>query len=306
MPQTLPQPLRGIVPPMATPLTGRDTLDLSSLERLVERLIAARVSGLFVLGTTGEAPGLSLRMRAEIVERVCSITAGRVPVLVSVTDTSAAETLNAARHAAQVGASGLVLAPPYYFTLSQPELLGYLRRISPDLPLPVYLYNIPSLTKTHFTPETVAEAAELPNVYGLKDSSGDMAYFAQVARVLAQRPDFTLLCGPEELLAESIALGGHGGIAGGSNLAPELYVGLYEAALNHETERIHQMQATILQISRRIYHVKPEGSSYLRGLKCALSLLGYGRNVMAEPYEAYGPAETAGVREALIEIGLLK
>lgn len=291
---------------MATPLLSRETLDLPSLERLVEHLIAAGVSGLFVLGTTGEAPGLSLGMRAEIVERVCSFAGDRVPVLVSITDTSAAETLNAARHAAKAGASGLVLAPPYYFTLSQPELLGYLRRIAPELPLPVYLYNIPSLTKTHFAPETVAEAAELPNIYGLKDSSGDMRYFGEVARAMSSRPDFALLCGPEELLAESMALGGHGGIAGGSNLAPELYVGLYEAALNHETERIHELQSIVMQISRRIYHLKPEGSSYLRGLKCALSILGYGRNVMAEPYEAYGSEEAAAIRTALIEIGILQ
>lgn len=306
MTQTLPRPLRGIIPPLATPLASRYELDTEALERLTERLIAAGVSGIFVLGTTGESPGLSFRMRAEIIDRVCAIVAGRVPVLVSVTDTSASETLNAARHAAKAGASGLVLAPPYYFALSQSELLGYLRRLTPELPRPVYLYNIPSLTKTQFAVETVVQAAELPNVYGLKDSSGDMVYFGEVVRAMESRPDFAVLCGPEELLVESMALGGHGGIAGGSNLSPELYVSLYEAVLNHETERIQELQATVIHISRCVYHVRSEASSYLCGLKCALALLGYGRNVMAEPYDAYGPAETAHIRTALREIGLLK
>jgi len=290
---------------MVTPLIDRDTLDRPAVEHLVERFISAGVNGIFILGTTGEAPGLSYRLRASLIDQVCSAAAGRVPVLVGITDTAAVETLSLARCAANAGASGLVMAPPYYFALSQPEVLSYLLRITPELPLPVYLYNIPSLTKTNFAPETVEAAAELPNVYGLKDSSGDMDYFAEVIRRLAGRPDFTILCGPEELLATSIGLGGHGGIAGGSNLSPELYVSLYEAAISHETERIRELQTIVMSISKGIYHAQPEGSAYLRGMKCALSLLGYCRNVMAEPYEPYGGEERESIRTTLADIGLL-
>ncbi|HLZ10392.1 MAG TPA: dihydrodipicolinate synthase family protein, partial [Chloroflexota bacterium] len=173
----LPRPVRGIITPMATPLAGPDTLDRPAVERHLERLISGGVSGVFILGTTGEAPGLSYRLRAELVDRVCSVVAGRIPVLVSITDTSMTESINFARHAAKAGASGLVLAPPYYFEISQPELLRYLERLAPELPRPVYLYNIPSLTKTPFAPDTVRAAADLTNVYGIKDSSGDMTYF---------------------------------------------------------------------------------------------------------------------------------
>jgi 4-hydroxy-tetrahydrodipicolinate synthase len=304
-PMNLPRPLRGIVTPMATPLAGPDTLDRPAVERLVEKLISGGVSGVFVLGTTGEAPGLSYRLRSELVDRVCSVVAGRVPVLVSVTDTSTTETINFAKHSAQAGASGLVLAPPYYFELSQPELLRYLKRLTPELPRPVYLYNIPSLTKTPFAPETVRAAADLTNVYGVKDSSGDLTYFAELIRKLADRPEFAILCGPEELLAQTMAMGAHGGISGGSNLWPELFVGLYKAALNRDTERIAELQAMVAEIGKNVYNLRPEGSSYLRGMKCALSVLGCCRNVMAEPYEPYGQDETEKIRATFRSLGLL-
>jgi 4-hydroxy-tetrahydrodipicolinate synthase len=301
----LARPLRGIITPMATPLAGHDTLDRPAVERLLERLIAGGVSGVFLLGTTGEAPGLSYRLRSEFVDQVCAVVAGRVPVLVSVTDTSVVETLNFAGHACKAGASGLVLAPPYYFELSQPEILRYLERLTPQLPLPVYLYNIPSLTKTPFAPETVRAAADLTNVYGIKDSSGDMTYFAELIRTLADRPDFAILCGPEELLAQAMAMGAHGGISGGSNLWPELFVALYRAALNRDTERIGRLQTMVAEIGSNVYNLRPEGSSYLRGMKCALSVLGCCRNIMAEPYEPYGPAETEQIRVTFRKLGLL-
>src|SRR3981081_2922109 len=95
----LARPLRGIITPMATPLAGPDTLDRPAVERLLERLITGGVSGGFLLGITGEGSGLSYRLRSEFVDRVCSVVAGRVPVLVSVTDTSVVETLNFAGHA---------------------------------------------------------------------------------------------------------------------------------------------------------------------------------------------------------------
>lgn len=305
MPQTLSRPLRGIITPLVTPLLDRDSLDCAAVERLTEKLLAAGVSGLFVLGTTGEAPGLSYRLRRELVERVCAVTAGRVPVLAGITDPSAVEMLTFAGQAAKAGASGLVLAPPYYFALSQPELLRYLERLTPELPLPAYLYNIPSLTKTNFAPETARAAAGLPNVYGIKDSSGDMAYFAELTRALAGLPDFTILYGPEEQLADAIALGAHGGICGGSNLWPELYIDLYRAASDGDEARVRRLQAIVMEISNGVYHSSEEGSSYLRGMKCALSLLGGCRNVMAEPYEPCGPDETARIHAALTRVRLL-
>jgi hypothetical protein len=110
---TLPRPLRGIVPPMITPLRDRDELDVPGLERLIEHILAGGVHGLFILGTSGEAPSLSYRLRRELVDRVCRQVAGRVPVLVGITDTSFVEALHLARHAAAAGAQAVVTSTPY-------------------------------------------------------------------------------------------------------------------------------------------------------------------------------------------------
>src|SRR5687767_8523899 len=116
---SLPAPFRGIITPIVTPLSGPDQLDTRGFDRLIEHVIAGGVRGIFALGTTGEAPSLSYRLKREVVARVCRTAAGRVPVLAGISDTSFADSIDLAEHAAREGAAGLVLAPPYYFTTGQ-------------------------------------------------------------------------------------------------------------------------------------------------------------------------------------------
>ena len=117
----LPKPLRGVIPPMVTPLLDNRTLDLKGLERLVEHILDGKVHGLFLLGTTGEAPNLSYDLRHELVRRVCKQVNGRVPVLVGITDTVFTESMRLAESAARAGAEALAAAPPYYFTRASPS-----------------------------------------------------------------------------------------------------------------------------------------------------------------------------------------
>ena len=161
-----------------------------------------------------------------------------MPVLVGVTDTSFVESVNLAQMAADAGAAAVVLSAPYYFPAGQPELLEYVEDIASELPLPVFLYNMPSHTKLSFEPETIARALAIPNIVGLKDSSAQMIYFHKVRQLAAERPDFSLLVGPEELLGESVLSGAHGGVCGGANLFPRLYVDLYEAARDRQLDRM--------------------------------------------------------------------
>src|SRR5476651_67340 len=165
--------LNGIIPPMVTPLLDRDVLDVGRLERLIEHILAGGVNGLFILGTTGEGPSLSYRLRRELIERVCKQVKNRVPVLVGITDTAFIESVNLSRHAAEVSASALVVAPPYYLPEAQPELQEYLDHLVAELPLPIFLYNMPALTKVHIELDTVRRAMDEPRIIGLKDSSGN-------------------------------------------------------------------------------------------------------------------------------------
>lgn len=301
----LPRPIRGIIPPVLTPLADRDRLDEGSFSRLLNYLVEGGSSALFVLGSTGESPGLSGRLRRDVLDVASASVGGRVPLLVGITDTSFAESLRLAEYAAKVGASALVVSPPYYYNLSQSAFLGYMERLTPHLPLPVYLYNIPSLTKLMMTPETVRRAASLPNVWGLKDSSGDRGYFGRVQAIMAGRQDFALLVGVEEILAEMVTRGAHGGVCGGANLYPRLYADLYDAASHGDTEKVNSLQTLVLTISDGVYHTGDPESSYLRGLKCASSMLGFGNGLMAEPYLALGEGERDAIRAALKAAGLL-
>jgi 4-hydroxy-tetrahydrodipicolinate synthase len=295
-------PLTGIIPPMITPLLDRDKLDVAGLERLIERILDGGVSGLFILGTTGEGPSLSYRLRRELVERVCRQVKNRVPVLVGITDTAFAESINVARHAAAAGANAVVAAPPYYLPEAQPELREYLDHLVPELPLPLYLYNMPALTKVSYELETVRHAMDLPRVVGLKDSSGNLDYFKRVAGLLKHRPDWSLLIGPEEKLFAALQLGGYGGVSGGANLFPELYVKLCETHRAGDLAQARELQKQIQRVSDSLYRIGKHSSSIIKGIKCALACLGVCDDFMAEPFHRFRAEERKRVESRLQQI----
>lgn len=296
--------LRGIIPPMITPLKGNDELDREGAIRLTEHILAGGVHALFLLGTTGEAQSLTYELRYEFVELVCRQVAGRVPVLVGVTDTSLDESVRMAAHAAKCGAVGVVAAAPYYFAPSQQELIEYYTALADALPLPLYLYNMPSHVKVFLEPATVKTLADHPNIVGLKDSSANMNYFQTLIYHLGDRDDFSLYVGPEELTGESVLLGADGGVNGGANIFPELYVAMYDAAAAHDIARVRELQRRIMQISTTIYTVGKYGSSYLKGVKCALSLLGICDDYLSYPYRRFRAEERARIRQALEALGV--
>ena len=297
-------PLSGIIPPLVTPLLDDDVLDVEGLNRLIEHLIAGGVHALFVLGTTGEAQSLSYKLRVEMIKNTCRITKGRLPVLVCISDTSIVESVNLARIAADNGADAVVSAPPYYFAAGQPELIEFYENLTPQLPLPLFLYNMPTHTKVNFAPATIQRIAEDPRVIGFKDSSANAVYFQSVMYALKERQDFSMWVGPEEIMAESVLLGAHGGVNGGANMFPELYVELYNAAKNTNLEELKRLQEKIMQISATIYTVGQHGSSYLKGLKCALNLLGICSDYVAAPFHKFEQREREKIWKALQKLGI--
>ncbi len=140
---------------------------------------------------------------------------------------------------------------------------------------------------------------------GLKDSSASMIYFQRLLALFHDRPDFTLLVGPERLLSESVLLGGHGGINGGANFHPRLYVQLYEGRA--ESRPRPRGRAAPPGHADQHWHLQRGrfGSSYLKGVKCALSLMGICNDFMAEPFHRFNPPERARVEQELRALGLL-
>lgn len=289
----------GIIPPLVTPLIDRDELDRTGLERLIEHVIAGGVHGLFLLGTTGEAPSLSYRLRRELIDRATAIVAGRVPVLVGVTDTSFVESVELATHAAKAGVAAVVLSTPYYFPAGQTELIGYVENLIPALPLPLVLYNMPSLTKVWFELDTLYKLAANPQIIGLKDSSGDLDYFEKAIGLKNIRPDWSIMIGPEAKLPQAMRLGGDGGVAGGANVFPKLFVDCYAACIDKDTARIAHLQASIDSL-QQIYEIGKYASKYIKATKCSLSLLGICNDFMAEPFHHFKEPERERV------LGILK
>lgn len=285
--------LNGIVTAMVTPLKDQQTLDLAGLERLIEHLISGGVHGLFPLGTTGESPALPVELRNEVIEFTCSQADGRVPVVVCVTDTSLVEAVRLAQKAKDCGATAIATAPPFYYSLTQDEILRYVEKLAGETEMPLLLYNAPGNSHHIIQPDTVRRASEIENVAGLKDSGMNMIYFHEVLAKLEGRDDFTLLVGPEELLAEAVLLGGHGGMAAGSNIYPRLFVDLYEAAIERDLPRVELLHKEVLAFGRAIYH----GNNPLCGLKCGLGYLGICNSLLTEPLAEYTEEERSWVEQ---------
>ena len=287
---------------MVTPLHDRDGLDIAGLEKLLEHLLASGVSGVFILGTTGEGPSLSYRLRRDLIERVCKQTRKRAPIFVGITDTAFVESVNLARHAADFGASAAVVAPPYYMPEGQPELQEWLDHLVPELPLPLFLYNMPPLTKVSYELETVRRAIDNPRIIGFKDSSGDLNYFKNVAALLKQRPDWSLLIGPEDKLFEALRLGGHGGVSGGANLFPKIYSKLCDAFRAGDFAHAQELQQLIQRIGTSLYRVGKHPSTIIKGIKCTLACMGICNDFMAEPFHRFRNTERELLQSRLAEI----
>lgn len=301
MTHTVPR-FRGIIPPLATPLVDRNTLDVSGLERLVEHVLGGGVHGLFVLGTTGEGPALPQGVRREVVDRTIRQVAGRVPVLVGISDTVLAESVALATFAADCGAAAVVAAPPYYFPAGQEPLEHWARAVVAGLPLPLLLYNMPEMVKVVLGPALVRRLADLPGIVGLKDSGGDLETFAGYAAVVREeRPDWTLLIGPEQMLLEAHALGGHGGVCGGANVRPRLFVDL-QAALERGDEALAaDLQQKVLSLGR-LYAVGTQPGRVIVGIKAALACLGICSDVSAAWFEHLDDAQAERIREIVTTI----
>ncbi len=295
----LPAPIHGIVPPMVTPLLEDGRLDLAGLERLIDHLLAGGIHGLFILGTSGEAVSLPGATRGELITQTCRLVRRRLPVLAGITDTCLADSIALAKHAADAGADAVVLSAPYYLPPEQAELVACIREVVARQPLPVLLYNIPSLTKTAYSLDAVRELAAIERVIGMKDSGGELAYLRQVVAI--GRPGWSVLQGFEPLFVEGIAAGATGCVGAGANVAPKRYVELHQAAAAGETGRVESLLRPVTAV-RGLYGVGAGVPGVIRGIKCALSILGICGEHMAAPFRRATAEERRRVAERVAQL----
>ena len=293
----------GVITPMVTPLIDRENIDFKGLEKLLDHLINGGVSGVFLMGTTGEGTSISPRMRKDLIKYSIEYVKGRVPVFVSIADCCIEESLNMARYAKECGVTYLVSALPFYLGLTQKEIIDYYTTIADNVPLPLFLYNIPAQTKLMISVEAVKTLAKHPNIIGMKDSSGNGTYFnTLLAEIKAEYPNFTILVGPDEMLASTMAMGGNGGVNSGSNLFPELYVNLFKACKAKDTERILKLQKLVMKVSTGVYSVDKSSVSFPKGLKAALFTEGLITDYICEPLQKVNNADLETIRKNVTEL----
>ncbi len=296
-------PLRGIIPPIITPLKSDIELDIAGVEKLIEHVISGGVHGIFLLGTTGEAVNLDYKLRKAFVKKVCSLVNGRVPVVVGITDTIVPMSIQMAQFSKDCGADALVVSAPYYLPMTQNEMVVYLKNLVPKLPLPFIMYNIPSCTKLHLSIDTVKRARDL-GAMGIKDSSGDINYLIDLIVAFKNDPHFSVISGTESFIPITIENGGHGAVPGGANLFPKLFVAFYEASLKGETAKIDLIGKKLKLIENNIYNIGKTSAKYIQSIKSALSVMEICDDHVAMPFRKFGKDECKNIEANLKMINL--
>jgi 4-hydroxy-tetrahydrodipicolinate synthase len=229
-----PTRLKGIFVPMLTPLHSDETVDEASLCRLVDFLVGAGVHGLWAMGTTGEFAALPESERARAVAATVDRTAGRVPVIANIGDSSTGLALRHARHAVEAGADALALTPPHYYPHSMDEMLTHFRAMKQAFPdQPLLIYNIPQTVKVKMSLATTLQLAREGTVQGIKDSQNDLRWFRMLTQAIrAERLEdqFRMFLGTRILVDAAAVIGAHGAIPATSNVAPAAAAETWEAA----------------------------------------------------------------------------
>lgn len=216
----------GIITAMVTPMHADETVHYDALRRQTQRQLNGGVHGLFALGTNGEAYVLDETEKLKTAQTVIDEAAGKVPVLVGTGCISTRETVALSRKVQQLGADALSIVCPYFAAASQEDLYGHYAAIAEAVDIPILLYNIPMRTGVNLEAETVARLAQIPNIIGVKDSSGS---FDQILKYIAKTPDdFTVLAGTDSLVLWTLMAGGRGGICGVANVFPKILSSIYD------------------------------------------------------------------------------
>ena len=302
MASTEPTRREGIIVPLVTPITAGGALDEPALRRLVDRVIDGGVHGIFALGTTGEMPSLERAMRHEVVRIIAEANAGRVPLYAGVTDPSFGETVANAERYRALGADYFVALVPYYYPLTEAEILAYFLRLAEATGGPLLIYDFPAMTKMATSHAVLDQLSQDGRFAGYKDSSGNALGLWQLLGRLEGREGFSIFVGPEALLADAVLWGAAGGVSGGANVWPELLVSIYEAARARDLAALDTLRNQ-LRARHRIFQVGDGGSPVIAGLKGALESLGVCERHLLPPLKTLDDAQAAEVRRIVSSLG---
>ena len=240
----------GIIPPVSTIFSADGQFDKHGTAALIDDMISAGVDGLFFLGSGGEFSQLNAEERKAIAQFAIDHVNRRVPVLIGTGGTNARETIELSQHAQQAGADGIVVINPYYWKVSEHNLIHYFQQVADSMTLPVILYNFPALTGQDLSPTLVKTLADSRrNIVGIKDTIDSVAHLrSMILAVKSAHPHFTVLCGYDDHLFNTLLLGGDGAISASGNFAPQVSVKLHQAFRDGDLAQAAHFHQTLLQI----------------------------------------------------------
>ena len=291
----------GVIPAVITPLTPEGNFNAKAMRKLINYLIAGGVHGLFIVGTTGEFYGLSYEEKREIFQVVMDETKQRVPVYAGTNGITTRESSELTQLAEQCGVDAVSVLTPMFISPSQEQLITHYTTIAQNTSLPVLLYNNPPKTGVNLAAATVAKLAAVPNIVGIKDSSGDLTLTTEYIRLTKGRDDFNVLVGRDTLIYGALCYGATGSIAACANVAPRLCADIYDKFIAGDREGSLNAQFTLapLRIAFTI-------GTFPAVIKESLTLLGIEAGPCMEPVGAMNSEERAKLRQVLIGMGLLK
>src|ERR1051325_635944 len=291
--------IRGIIPPVATPMKANEDLDLPRLRWFLDHLIGCGVHGIFVLGTNSEFYAMDEREKQEVIAATVEHVRGRVPVYAGTGAETTREAVRLTRMAEKEGANGVSVITPYFVNPNQQEIFDHYRRIAEATKLPVVLYNNPATCGgVKIDVDTVARLAEIPNILGIKDSSGDLTNTNEYMRVVPDR--FSVLQGRDTLIYSALILGAKGAVPATGNIAPRIVVDIYESFMRGDL-------AASLAAQRKLHPVRMALTlgTAPGGVKAALDVLGMSIGPSRSPVAPLTAEKLQKMKGALAQAGLV-
>ncbi len=288
---------KGIIPAMVTPFTQDDKVNEKSLRQLTNYLIDGGVHGLFAVGSQGEFWALSPEEKRQVLEIVVDETRGRVPVYGGTGAITTREAVMLTQMAEEVGVDAVSILTPFFIQPNQNELIQFYTDIAKSTSLPILLYNNPGRTGVNLAAGTVAKLAEVDNIVGIKDSSGDLTLAAEYIRLTGD--DFHVLMGRDTLIYGGLLYGAKGSIAASANVKPSIPVEIYEAFVAGDLKRSLQAQRALAPLRLAF-----ELGTFPYVIKEALNLIGIEAGRCRAPVGPLAPDKLKQLNDVLVGMGL--
>jgi len=291
--------IRGIIPPVATPMKDNEDLDIPRLKWFLDHQIASGVHGIFVLGTNSEFYAMDEDEKQQVIATAVEHVRGRVPVYAGTGAESTREAIRLTKMAQKEGVQGVSVITPYFVMPNQQEIFDHYRKIAESTSLPVILYNNPSTCGgLKIDIDTVARLAEIPNILGIKDSSGDLQNTNEYLRVVPDR--FSVLQGRDTLIYHALIWGARGAVPATANVAPRLLVDIYECFQRGDHEGAKKAQRSLTPVRMSLSLGTAPG-----GVKQALMLMGMSIGPSRSPVNPLPPDKLAKMKSILDSAGLI-